>query len=321
MGLLPMEADILPPSDDRVFKLILTSPDAKPVLIDLISSILNRKVVDVAVRNNEIPPEDAEGKAMRLDVNCYFDDNSQIDIEMQASRIEEEPDGQHRNVKGKGVYYLCGLHSSQPAKGIRRYDTLARTYQVTFSSYTVFPERKSYVNSFSLRHDEDGALLCNAIQMIFVELSKLQEIMKKTVGEMTELEKWAVFFRYAADPSQRETVNKVIASKEVLQVAGNLLMGISQDERERAIFRSRKMYQTDQQSNLATAEDRGERRGLARGRAEGRAEGRVKGRAERNLEIAQNLLRIDLPLDQIAIATGLTVEEVEHLRMEESGQV
>lgn len=29
MGLLPMGADILPPSDDRVFKLILTSPEAK----------------------------------------------------------------------------------------------------------------------------------------------------------------------------------------------------------------------------------------------------------------------------------------------------
>jgi hypothetical protein len=32
MGLLPMDADILPPSDDRVFKLILTSPVAWPVL-------------------------------------------------------------------------------------------------------------------------------------------------------------------------------------------------------------------------------------------------------------------------------------------------
>jgi hypothetical protein len=32
MGLLPMDADILPPSDDRVFKLILTSPVTKPVL-------------------------------------------------------------------------------------------------------------------------------------------------------------------------------------------------------------------------------------------------------------------------------------------------
>lgn len=309
MGLLPMEADILPPSDDRVFKLILTSPEAKPVLIDLISSIIKRPVVDVVVRNNEIPPEDTQEKAERLDVNCYIDDNSQVDLEMQASRIEEDSDGQHRNLKGKSVYYLCDLHSSQPAKGIRRYDTLARTYQVTFCSYTVFPERKSYLNSFSLRHDEDNEQLCNAIQVVYVELSKLQEIIKKSVGDMTDLEKWAVFFRYADEPSHRETVNKVIASKEVLQMAGNLLMSISQDERERAVFRSRRMYQTDQQSNIATAEDRGVQRG--------RAEGRV----ERNIEIARQALQMKMSAADIAKLTGLTYEEVERLRIEEGGQV
>lgn len=309
MGLLPMEADILPPSDDRVFKLILTSPEAKPVLIDLISSIIKRPVVDVVVRNNEIPPEDTQEKAERLDVNCYIDDNSQVDLEMQASRIEEDSDGQHKNLKGKSVYYLCDLHSSQPAKGIRRYDTLARTYQVTFCSYTVFPERKSYLNSFSLRHDEDNEQLCNAIQVVYVELSKLQEIIKKSVGDMTDLEKWAVFFRYADEPFHRETVNKVIASKEVLQMAGNLLMSISQDERERAVFRSRRMYQTDMQSNLATAEDRGVQRG--------RAEGRV----ERNIEIARQALQMKMSAADIAKLTGLTYEEVERLRIEEGGQV
>ena len=80
-------------------------------------------------------------------------------------------------------------------------------------------------------------------------------------------------FQYAGEPTYRETVNKVIASKEELQKAGELLMSISQDERERAVFRSRRMYQTDLQSDLATAEDRGERRGRAEGLAEGRAEG------------------------------------------------
>ncbi len=269
MGLLPMEADILPPSDDRVFKLILTNQEAKPVLIDLISSIIKRPVVDVEVRNNEIPPNDTQEKAERLDVNCRIDDGSQIDLEMQASRIQEESDGKHQNLKGKSIYYLCDLHSSQPSKGVRRYDRLARTYQVTFCSYTVFPERTDYVNSFSLRHDEDNELLSDAIQVVYVELSKLQEIMEKSVDDMTDLEKWAVFFQYASEPTYRETVNEVIASKEVLQMAGNLLMSISQDERERAVFRSRRMYQTDMQSNLATAEDRGERRGRAEGRAEG----------------------------------------------------
>ena len=300
MGLLPKDADILPPSDDRVFKLILTAPEAKPVLMDLIAAIIQRPVVNVVVRNNEIPPGDTEEKAERFDVNCQTDDGSQVDLEIQASRIEEDVGGKHQNLKGKSVYYLCDLHSSQPSKGVRRYDRLARTYQVTFCSYTVFPDRDEYLNSFSMRHDQDNELLSDAIHIVYVELSKLQEIMKKSVTDMTDLEKWAIFFRYASEPTCRETVNEVIASKEVLQMAGDLLMSISQDERERAVFRSRRMYQTDMQSNIATAEDRG------------RAEGRV----ERNIEIARNLARMGLSLQQITEATSLPPEEVNRLYKE-----
>lgn len=69
-----------------------------------------------------------------------------------------------QTVKGKSVYYLTDLHSSQSAKGLQRYDKLSRTSQITFCSYTVFPNRSEYVNSFSLRHDTTGELLCDAIQ-------------------------------------------------------------------------------------------------------------------------------------------------------------
>ena len=43
-------------------------------------------------------------------------------------------------------------------------------------------------------------------------------------------------------------------------MAESLLMGVSKDERECAVYRSRRMYETDMQSNIATAEDRGEQR-------------------------------------------------------------
>jgi predicted transposase/invertase (TIGR01784 family) len=294
MGLLPMGIDILPPSDDRVFKLILTSPTAKYVLMDLISSIIRRPVIDVAVRNNELPPSDTEEKAERFDVNCSTDDGSQIDLEMQASRIQEDSDREHKNLKGKSVYYLCDLHSSQSSKGVRRYDKLARTYQVTFCSYTVFPHRKMYFNAFSMRHDDDNELLIDAVHVVYIELSKLDEIIKKSVRDMTDLEKWAIFFRYASVPSQRETVNKVIDSKEVLQMAGNLLMSISQDERERAVFRSRRMYQTDKESDIATAKDRGRQEGI--------------------IDVARKLLERNRPTSEIIEDTGLTIEEVERLR-------
>lgn len=262
MGLLPIDLDILPPSDDRVFKLILTSPEAKPGLISLISSIIGRTIVDVMLHPNELAPGDTEEKAERFDVNCKIDDGSQINLEMQASRMVEDLDGQHRNLKGKSIYYLTDLHSSQPAKGLRRYDRLARSYQITFCSYTVFPNTPGYMNSFSLRHDTTGEQLSDAISLTFVELSKLSEVVKKPISEMTALDKWSVFFQYAPDPNYREAVNKVIESEEVLQVAGNLLMSISQNERERAIFRSRKKFQTDLQSDLATAEDRGRAEGI-----------------------------------------------------------
>ena len=128
MGLLPMDADILPPSDDRVFKLILTDPKAKPGLIKLLSAIIDYNVVDVVLHPNELPLGNVEEKAERFDVNCKIDDGSQVNLEMQASRLQEDAGGQHKNLKGKSVYYLTDLHSSQPSKGLQRYDRLSRTY-------------------------------------------------------------------------------------------------------------------------------------------------------------------------------------------------
>ena len=342
MGLLPEKMDILPPYDDRIFKLILTSPDSKPILSDLISALIGRKVVDAVVRNNELPPQDTQEKAERFDVNCVTEDSTQLDIEMHASPMEEDPaedgeDNKHENLKGKYTYYVCDLHSSQSAKGVKRYDRLAQSYQITFCKYTIFPEKADFVHSFSLRHDRDNDLLCDAVHIIFVELSKLKEVMKKPVSDMTDLEKWAIFFRYAGSSRHRETVNEVIASKEELQMAGELLMSISQDERERAVFRSRRMYETDYLSNMATAEDRGRRKGRREGMRAGRREGMREGmqqglqqglqqgvqqglqqgvqQGERDakMDVARKLLKYNRPTEEIVEITGLSQEEIERL--------
>ena len=336
MALLPMNASILPPSDDWVFKTILTSDDAKPALIDLLESVLGRKIDDLVVRNNEIPPEGTYEKAVRLDINCKMSDGTQADIEMQARHLEEDSDGEHRNLKGKSLYYLCDLHSSQSSKGVRRYDMLAQTYQITFCAYTVFPDRESYLNTFSVRHDKDNGLLSDSIHLVFVELTKLNEILNKSVDQMTELEKWALFFRYASDERHRNKVNEMIASKATLQITSGILLNLSQDERQRAIYMSRKKYQTDLDSDIATAEDRGRRigeeigetRGKAigqkigeeigetRGRKIGEEIGETRGKKLQSVEIAQKMLKGGRPVEEIQEFTGLSISEIESLRKE-----
>ena len=62
MGLLPIEADILPPTDDRIFKSILISPEAKPFLMKLIAGLIGRNVVDVTVHTTSCPSATQEKK-------------------------------------------------------------------------------------------------------------------------------------------------------------------------------------------------------------------------------------------------------------------
>ncbi|MDR1918607.1 MAG: hypothetical protein LBQ65_03045 [Tannerellaceae bacterium] len=54
-------------------------------------------------------------------------------------------------------------------------------------------------------------------------------------------------------------------------------------------------------------------KGRAEGIAEGIAEGLVKGKWENTVQVVMNSHRTGLPLESIAIVTGLSIEEVESI--------
>lgn len=61
------------------------------------------------------------------------------------------------------------------------------------------------------------------------------------------------------------------------------------------------------------AEERGMAEGRAEGKAEGKAEGRAEGAKETSISVARNLLSLGIPVDKIAQATLLSIEEIESL--------
>ena len=310
---------LLPPSDDRVFKLLLTHGDAEPVLRDVVSAVIGRKVRKVIVRNNELPAGDVFEKQERLDVNCVTDDGEQIDLEMQASRIEETGDELHANLKRKSLYYLCDLHSSQGLKG-KSYAQLARTWQVTFCTYTVFPGDRKFFRAGVMR-DEDGNVITNDITMAFVELGKAADFARKPATELTPMEMWTIFFGYANRPEYGKVMEAIFKKKKEVDMAGALLKSISKDERERAHFRSRRMFQTDMESNRIIAEQRGEKRGIEIGEKRGEQRGEKRGieigeqrgekrRNEERKETATALKSTGIPVDAIVKAMKLSPDEI-----------
>ena len=143
------------------------------------------------------------------------------------------------------------------------------------------------------------------LQIVVLELSKLRDQLRKPVSELSALDKWALFLRYAQDPRYRKKINKIIDSEEELQVAGEMLMSISKNQEERALYRSREKYRMDLQSNLATAWDNGHQEGLREGHQEGE-----KGR---QWSTAQIMLAANEPVEKILAYSGLTEAELEAL--------
>jgi predicted transposase/invertase (TIGR01784 family) len=294
MAIIPPGVDILPPSDDHIFKTLLTHPNAKPVLMSVVAAAIERPVLDVIVRNNELPGVDVMEKGQRLDVNAAIDGGDQVDVEMQCSPVETDKVIDPLSFINKSIYYLTDLHSSQMSKGVK-YRNLVRTYQVTFCAYPVFPQWPDFVSRFSLRR-ANGEQVSDQINMVVVEMSKLNNRLKHPVESISWLEAWSIFFNFADKPEYRGLINNLIKTKEEFNMATELLMEISQDERERAIMRSRRMYETDRFDEMQTAIDRG----IAKGMEKGMAEGMAKGKAE-----IIELLDKGVSIDEIKTRLGL----------------
>ena len=209
-------------------------------------------------------------------------------LKMQSEAISGDSAGSnHKIVKSRAIYHLCDLHSGQSGRNVR-YDKLMRSFQMTFCGYTVFHDREEFVRRFSLR-DEYGVELSDAVGVIFVELTKLDEVKKKPIEAMTGEELWALFLAIGSDPTQRDLLNKMIAARREIGMAVELLQTISRDENERARFRARRKFQMDMEHSIIVAGD------------------------ERAIVIARNLLAIGDSIDKIVNVTGLTRAEVEGL--------
>ncbi|MDR1754091.1 MAG: Rpn family recombination-promoting nuclease/putative transposase [Eubacterium sp.] len=294
---------ILPPREDGVFKTLLTHPSAGGVLKDLIESILMIKVKDIHIRANELPLGHRTEKQERFDVNCVTDNDEQIEIEMQAQALEGDAAKNHKITKDRGVYYLCDLHAKQEGRG-RRYDKFLRSYQINFCGFTIFDDNSSFINYFNLRN-EDGVVLTDAVNIIFIELSKLGKILDKPAAEMSGAEMWSIFFEYADDPKFKDKLNEIMGVRGEIAMATEILDNISRDEDEIARFRARRKFELDQQHNLSFSEERG--------REAGRKEGIKEGIKEGKADTARKMLAMGLDINTIMQITDLSREEITKL--------
>jgi len=145
---------ILPPSENGVFKAILTLPESYKALVDAVATFLDRLVTSVFLRNNDAPSRDIKAKQEEYDINCVVDseDGDQCAVEMQATKmIGDNLQNDHENIRWRSVFNLCDLHSNQAGRGLN-YSEFAHSYQVVLCNYRVFSDGQDLVERYTFRN-------------------------------------------------------------------------------------------------------------------------------------------------------------------------
>ena len=109
-------------------------------------------------------------------------------------------------------------------------------------------------------------------------------------------------------------------SNERIKEAREQLDRIRADEELMEIIRLQELFEADEVTYRAEIARKATEEGLAKGMEEGLAKGMEKGIEEgekrKQKEIAINLVKLNIPTEQIAEATGLSCDEIEKLRDE-----
>jgi predicted transposase/invertase (TIGR01784 family) len=234
---------------DIVFKAMLTSerPESKKALIHFLRAILRRNITEATVLNNELANTGIFQKQSVFDIHVSFDEGDEADIEMQMALTD--------NMINRSEYNTAKLFSSQNIKG-KPYTALKKVYTIIIMNYTLFGEHVKYLDEYMYRNAE-GKLLSGNTKIIYIELTKLVEVEKKAVSEMTGIEKWALFLKYVNQKDKHGLIQEIINSEEGIRMGVEVLETISKDREEFSRYFHYMKSEIDRESQLIYAHDKG----------------------------------------------------------------
>ena len=223
------DEDIIDIRYDSVFKAVFTrgTLESRKALSSLVSACIEKPVEVENIAANEPPAEGENDRQVRFDISCRTTDGRYVNVEMSLAPDPFEP--------VRLEYYAAKLYLSQDIRGRDRdYDDLEPTYQVAILGEGNFFGDEDFFHAFEYHDPKRGIPLGGRIRIVTLELSKLADAVRKPVSEMRNPELWGVFFRYLTDLRMRPVINAVMEREEGVAMAGQVLMGLSRDETERA---------------------------------------------------------------------------------------
>ena len=285
--------NLLSLKSDWVFKRIFGKEGNEDILLDLLSAILKINIKRVELKNTELTKNKEEQKKSILDIKAILDDNSIIDIEMQVKN--------EYNMVDRTIQYLTKLYSDQLENG-EDYTQTKKVIIINILGYNLL-KTNTYHTITHLKHEEhnkkeyiklydkEETTLTDKLEIHTIELPKFLKL--KNI-EDSQLVEWLRLF------SGKGELIKMALSKNAKKIekAYKELEYLSQDKTARAEYDEYIEAKRLEKMKIQYAEEKGI------------AIGKDEGKKEEKIEIAKEMLKSKVSIDEIIKYTKLTKQEI-----------
>lgn len=270
------------------------------ILEGFISVLLGEEVKIVELLESESNQDDSNDKFNRVDIKAKNSKGHLIIVEVQLTR--------QLYYLQRILYGTCKAITEHINIG-EKYDQVKKVYSISIL-YCDFGQGDDYVyhgstkftgihtgNELLVNMKEDGVIVQHLPREVFPEYFLVRVNVYDKIPE-SPLDEWMTYLKTGKIKEDTRTPG-LQEVKEKLRVLG-------MSERERKEYDAHMDNIMVQNDVLDTARDEGRAEGLAEGRTQGLAEGRAEGRAE----TLRQLYRGGMDIKSIAIALGITEDEV-----------
>jgi predicted transposase/invertase (TIGR01784 family) len=263
------------PKVDFAFKLLFGDERSKNILTDFLKAALpelaDEEFEELTIVDPHLKREFIDDKLEILDVKVRTASGKVFDIEIQISYLPE--------MRSRISYYLSNMITEQIGAG-GHYRDLKPAVCIIITDYDFITETQRCHTAYRMLELEEHFPFNDLMEIHALNLERLPA---KGEGKLLD---WLRFLK-----AETEEEFKMLAEKNpMIEEAYCKLQVMSEDEANRMLYEARLKAQRDEYSRIQGA--------LRKGRQEGRQ------------EIARNLKNLGLSFEQIAQATGLSVDEI-----------
>ena len=270
---------------DRAFKEVFGKEENKDILKKLLEEILQVEIERIEYLNLERNVDNVKVKRKHLDL--YLETNiGKIQVEVNTVNS--------KYVRPRNMSYLCDIYSHHTLVG-QEYDQDTLIIQININ---YGQQDEKYIREYRLR-DESGKEYIKNFIIYEINMEKYMKLWYNKNEKELEKSKYIVMLNL-----EKEELEKLSKKDKVVIKYMKELERVNENPK----FRE---YMSAEEDNKKI-ENSLKREWMEEGLAEGIKEGSYK----RNIEIAKSLLKNKVDIEIITSSTGLSIEELEKLKME-----